>query len=70
MLARGGFVPFSLKEGNTRSSSFLYGVSRRQLIYCASWRFPGSEPFKGFYGTSFVLPPEVTHGVWIEMFQR
>jgi len=27
------------------------------------------ETYKGFYGTSFLLPPEVTHGVWIEMFQ-
>jgi hypothetical protein len=31
MFARGGFLPFSLKEGNTSSSSLLYGVSRRQL---------------------------------------
>jgi catechol 2,3-dioxygenase-like lactoylglutathione lyase family enzyme len=27
------------------------------------------ETYKGSYGTSFLLPPEVTHGVWIEMFQ-
>jgi 4-hydroxyphenylpyruvate dioxygenase-like putative hemolysin len=27
------------------------------------------ETYKGFYGTSFLLPPEVTQGVWIEMFQ-
>jgi catechol 2,3-dioxygenase-like lactoylglutathione lyase family enzyme len=27
------------------------------------------ETYKGFYGTSFLLPPEVTHGVWMEMFQ-
>jgi len=27
------------------------------------------EAYKGFYGTSFLLPPEVTHGVWMEMFQ-
>jgi catechol 2,3-dioxygenase-like lactoylglutathione lyase family enzyme len=25
--------------------------------------------YKGFYGPSFLLPPEVTHGVWLEMFQ-
>jgi hypothetical protein len=25
--------------------------------------------YKGSYGTRFLLPPEVTHGVWIEMFQ-
>jgi catechol 2,3-dioxygenase-like lactoylglutathione lyase family enzyme len=27
------------------------------------------ETYKGFYGTSFLLPPQVTHGVWMEMFQ-
>ena len=27
------------------------------------------ETYKGFYGTSFLLPPEVTHGVWLEVFQ-
>jgi catechol 2,3-dioxygenase-like lactoylglutathione lyase family enzyme len=27
------------------------------------------ETYKGFYGRSLLLPPEVTHGVWIEMFQ-
>jgi catechol 2,3-dioxygenase-like lactoylglutathione lyase family enzyme len=27
------------------------------------------ETYKGFYGKSFLLPPEVTHGVWLEMFQ-
>ena len=27
------------------------------------------ETYKGFYGTSFLLPPEVTHGLWIEMYQ-
>jgi hypothetical protein len=31
ILALGGFLPFSLKEGNTKSSSLPYGVSRRQL---------------------------------------
>ncbi len=27
------------------------------------------ETYRGSYGTSFLLPPEVTHGVWIEMYQ-
>jgi catechol 2,3-dioxygenase-like lactoylglutathione lyase family enzyme len=27
------------------------------------------ETYKGFYGTSFRLPPDVTHGVWMEMYQ-
>jgi catechol 2,3-dioxygenase-like lactoylglutathione lyase family enzyme len=28
------------------------------------------ESYEGFYGKSFLLPPEVTHGVWIEMYQQ
>jgi 4-hydroxyphenylpyruvate dioxygenase-like putative hemolysin len=27
------------------------------------------DTYKGFYGTSFMLPPSVTHGVWIEIYQ-
>ncbi len=27
------------------------------------------ETYKGFFGASFLLRPEVTHGVWMEMFQ-
>jgi catechol 2,3-dioxygenase-like lactoylglutathione lyase family enzyme len=27
------------------------------------------ETYKGSYGASFLLPAEVTHGVWMEMFQ-
>jgi len=27
------------------------------------------ETYQGFYGTSFSLPPEATHGMWIEMYQ-
>ncbi len=27
------------------------------------------KTYKGTYGTSFLLPPEVTHGLWIELFQ-
>ena len=26
--------------------------------------------YKGIYGQSFLLSPDVTHGVWLEMFQR
>jgi catechol 2,3-dioxygenase-like lactoylglutathione lyase family enzyme len=26
--------------------------------------------YDGFYGLSFLLPPKVTHGMWIEMFQK
>jgi 4-hydroxyphenylpyruvate dioxygenase-like putative hemolysin len=34
--------------------------------------FTGSkmETYKGTYGQSFLLSPDVTHGVWLEMFQR
>jgi catechol 2,3-dioxygenase-like lactoylglutathione lyase family enzyme len=39
----------------------------RQLAESGTGRIP--ETYKGFYGTSFLLPPEVTHGVWMEMFQ-
>jgi len=28
------------------------------------------ETYKGTYGQSFLLSPEATHGVWLEMFQR
>jgi catechol 2,3-dioxygenase-like lactoylglutathione lyase family enzyme len=28
------------------------------------------ESYEGFYGKSFLLPPEVTHGVWIEMYRQ
>jgi catechol 2,3-dioxygenase-like lactoylglutathione lyase family enzyme len=27
------------------------------------------ETYKGFYGTSFLLPRDVTHGMWMEMYQ-
>jgi len=27
------------------------------------------ETYKGFYGASFLLPPEVAHGMWMEMYQ-
>jgi hypothetical protein len=28
------------------------------------------EPYDGFYGRSILIPPDMTHGVWMEMFQR
>jgi len=27
------------------------------------------EPYDGFYGRSIMIPPDVTHGIWMEMFQ-
>jgi catechol 2,3-dioxygenase-like lactoylglutathione lyase family enzyme len=28
------------------------------------------EPYGGFYGQSILIPPDLTHGVWMELFQR
>jgi hypothetical protein len=28
------------------------------------------EPYKGHYGQSILIPPDLTHGVWMELFQR
>ena len=28
------------------------------------------EPYDGFYGRSILIPPDLTHGVWMELFQR
>jgi hypothetical protein len=42
-------------------------VKARQLAESGTGR--KLEIYKGFYGTSFLLPPEAMHGVWIEMFQ-
>jgi hypothetical protein len=28
------------------------------------------EPYKGFYGQSMMIPPDLAHGVWMELFQR
>jgi catechol 2,3-dioxygenase-like lactoylglutathione lyase family enzyme len=28
------------------------------------------EPYDGFYGRSIMIPPALTHGVWMELFQR
>jgi hypothetical protein len=30
----------------------------------------GQEPYGGFCGRSIMIPPELTHGVWMELFQR
>jgi catechol 2,3-dioxygenase-like lactoylglutathione lyase family enzyme len=28
------------------------------------------EPYKGYYGRSIMIPPDLTHGIWMELFQR
>jgi catechol 2,3-dioxygenase-like lactoylglutathione lyase family enzyme len=40
----------------------------RSLIESRSGR--KLERYNGFYGRSILIPPNMTHGVWLEMFQR
>ena len=28
------------------------------------------KPYEGFYGRSIMIPPDLTHGIWMELFQR
>jgi len=42
-----------------KARSWVEGRSGRQL-----------EPYKSFYGRSILIPPDLTHGVWMEFFQR
>jgi catechol 2,3-dioxygenase-like lactoylglutathione lyase family enzyme len=28
------------------------------------------EPYNGFYGPAIMVPPDLTHGVWLELFER
>lgn len=42
-----------------KARSWIEGHSGRKL-----------EPYDGCYGRSIVIPPDMTHGVWLEMFQR
>jgi catechol 2,3-dioxygenase-like lactoylglutathione lyase family enzyme len=42
-----------------KARSWIEGHSRRTL-----------EPYDGFYGRSILIPPDMTHGVWMELFQR
>lgn len=48
-------------------------VEVSDLTKARQWAESGTgrklETYKGVYGTSFLLPPEVTHGVWMEMYQ-
>jgi hypothetical protein len=40
----------------------------RSWIECHSQR--KLEPYDGFYGRSIMIPPDMTHGVWMEFFER
>jgi catechol 2,3-dioxygenase-like lactoylglutathione lyase family enzyme len=42
-----------------RSRSWIEGHSGRK-----------QEPYDGFYGRSILFPPELAHGVWMELFER
>jgi catechol 2,3-dioxygenase-like lactoylglutathione lyase family enzyme len=44
------------------------GEKARSLIESRSGQ--KLEPYDGFYGRSILIPPDLTHGVWLEMFQR
>ena len=28
------------------------------------------EPYEGFFGRSILIPPDLTYGIWMELFQR
>lgn len=55
---------------------FVIGVSIEvsDLIKARSWVQGHSghklEPYDGFYGRSILIPPDLTHGVWLDLFQR
>jgi len=42
-----------------KARSFLEGHSGHKLA-----------PYDGFYGRGIMIPPDLTHGVWMELFQR
>jgi len=42
-----------------QARSWVEGHSGREL-----------RPYNGFYGQSILIPPNLTHGVWMELFQR
>lgn len=42
-----------------KARSWIEGRSGRKL-----------GPYDGFYGRSILIPPDLTHGVWLELFQQ
>ena len=54
----------------------IIGISIRvtDLNKARSWIEANSgnkfEPYDGLYGRSILIPPELTHGVWMELFQQ
>lgn len=56
----GSIVGVSIEVSDVeKARSLIEGRSERKL-----------EPYDGFYGRSILIPPEMTHGVWLELFQR
>lgn len=51
-----------------------YSIEVADLNKARSWVESHSgrklEPYDGFYDRSILIPPDLTHGVWMELFQR
>jgi hypothetical protein len=56
----GDIVGLSIEVADSnRAPSWIEGHSGHML-----------QPYEGYYGRSIMIPPELTHGVWMELFQR
>jgi catechol 2,3-dioxygenase-like lactoylglutathione lyase family enzyme len=56
----GEIISISIEVSDlTKARSWVEGHSGHKL-----------EPYKGFYGKSILIPPDLAHGVWMELFQR
>jgi len=56
----GSMIAVSIEVSDlNKARSWIESRSERKL-----------EPYDGFYGRSIMIPPDLTHGVWLEMFQR
>jgi catechol 2,3-dioxygenase-like lactoylglutathione lyase family enzyme len=55
----GNIIGLSIEVSNLdQARSWVEGHSGHKL-----------EPYDGFYGRSIIVPPDLTHGTWMEMFQ-
>lgn len=56
----GSMIAVSIEVADLdKARSLIEGRSGRKL-----------EPYAGFYGRSILIPPDLTHGIWLEFFQR
>lgn len=56
----GNIIGVSIEVSDlNKARSWVEGRSGRNL-----------EPYNGYYGRSIMIPPDLTHGVWMELFQR